>query len=510
MHKFGQRAKRRDIIEARALWRRSHSGAARHQSHGTERQQRQPMRADIRLADFVVRPSQAMLARYDRVLNDGTLRGDSLRLLAATEMRGAARGAAKRLFNGINAGAIRVAALAPDAAGRVRDLGELSGSARFAGVGGARPPCKPRFASRAPRSRTWRCAIFAGRAAFSDGVLRLTDTTAQSQASTLVASATVDLRRGTSNFNLSAPRIALGAATINPLLRRWGLSITGNTTGRLVVSSGSATTGGATPTNVDFDLALPQTTVRTTARAGISARDALRIAGARLRGRGVLQTRAGRPIWNGQAELVASQLNVASGMTQLARVALPQWITGTQLRDVRLTLRGAASVATTATPEMEALLVASAQMPCPTAHALSRGATRAPVFVAGPDACRCRVSVPGRIARDTPCRCADFERRSARAFHVARQRPCRRTGYRSGLDSARLQTCAERHLQLNCRAPLSRAPFARADLSGTLRDRAPMCKSGCKTQRALNNTNFAHDTARADLQITSTDFKLCP
>jgi hypothetical protein len=69
-----------------------------------------PLRTDLDLANFAVRPSQAMLARYGRVLNDALCMAIACVCWPQPAMRRAAHGAAKAFFNGINAGAVRVAA----------------------------------------------------------------------------------------------------------------------------------------------------------------------------------------------------------------------------------------------------------------------------------------------------------------------------------------------------------------------------------------------------------------
>ncbi|HEX8235435.1 MAG TPA: translocation/assembly module TamB domain-containing protein [Abditibacteriaceae bacterium] len=481
-----------------------------------------PLRADLNLSDFVVRPSQAMLASYDRVLNDGTVRGDSLRLLAASAGAQGGTWRGEAFFNGINAGAIRVAALSPGAAGRVRDLGQLSGSARFIGVGGASPTVQTAF--RLTRATVENVALrdIRGRAAFSDGVLRLANVTAQSQASTLVAAATFDLRRGTSNFNLNAPRIALGAATINPLLRQWGVAVTGNVSGRLVVSGGSARAGGMAPTTADFDMSLPQTTVRTmgattrTDTRGVM-RDALRVAGARLRGRGILQMRDGVPNWNGQAELLASRLNVASGMAQLARVSLPQWMAGTQLRDVRLTMRGGvADTANTLVPQVAGTLsVASAQMPLPNSQRAFTWRNARAIFVAEPGALQVpRFSVrPVDVARDASNAVVPIS-----AGEVNGHFTLRGNGLiagqvlAQGMDAARLQRVLSDVTNSTAGVNFSRGTaFARADISGTLRD--PRAAVQVRLHNAalnINNQTMPIDAVRADVQITSTNLQVLP
>jgi hypothetical protein len=231
-----------------------------------------------------------------------------------------------------------------------------------------------------------------------------------------------------------------------------------------------------------------------------------------------LQTRKGVQNWNGQAELVASRLGVAAGMAQLARTSLPQWIVGTQLRDVRLTMRGAVSgTANTMAPRVAGTVeVSSAQMPLPNSQRAFKWRNARAVFVTGPDGLDVpRFSVrPDEIARDGRNAAVPISTGEVRGhFQLRSNGLIAGQVLAQGVDAARLQRVVSDISNLTPGGiNFTRGTaFARADISGTLRD--PQAAVQLRLQNAalsINNQTVPIDAARADLQITSTNFQVLP
>ncbi len=364
--------------------------------------------ADVSLSRFTAHAASGAAA-----LRYGVLRAQMMRVVAqqsevstgAAQTRVASSGwQGAAAVAGLDAGALDLAALSPEAARRVRNAGTLTGSVRFASAGSSNPSAAGAFRLTRATIEEQPLRDIRGRAQLNDGVLRLTDVRAQSNLSALAADASFDLRSGASALSLRAPRVALNARQINPYLASMGIAVDGTATGRLVVAAGgarrvddkaSARSGlaraassrdesdarGSEPVTVSFDLALPRTGIRSlnnslnntreqSSGGAAGARRVLMLGNSRLRGSGaLLQESGGRWRFTGDAALFAARAEVPRDATQIAGVVVPAWLRGSRLQNTRIAARGSiARGAAGVVPRIAGTVeIAQAVMPLPVA-----------------------------------------------------------------------------------------------------------------------------------------------
>ena len=206
-------------------------------------------------------------------------------------------------------------------AGRVRDVGELNGRARFFNVGGSSPVGSGEFSLSRATIDDYRLRDLRGRVALNGDVISLRNARAQSEAGTLLIDAQFNLKNGASNFGLNVPNVVVSAARINPLLASSGVRFRGVARGTLRVSSGDLNSDFSSPIRVRFDLRLPRARLfsRTPNGDRVLVGDNVSLQNARWRGEGVLQ-RDANSLWtaNGQAQFEANEARLDGAARSLS------------------------------------------------------------------------------------------------------------------------------------------------------------------------------------------------
>lgn len=386
------------------------------------------LRADVSVSDFAARvaPVIAAMPAMSRLRGLKTLRARSLRVVAASDAQsgGLWRGAAR--LNGLDARAFDATAIAPQM--KVRDLGTLSGTARFADIGGDSARVEGDFGLSRALVQDVALRDLKGRVSLADNRVTLSGGRARGENGEYLAEAAFDLKRNTSALSLRAPRVALNARQLNPLLASLGIAVEGGAVGSLSVSNGNAASlvaaranasssnavGTGAPVRIDapvrasFDFFVPRATIRNTktsspARAATNAPQAVQIAGARIRGAGVLRQGAGKN-WQfgGDASVSIARASVMRGVSRLAGFQVPLWMRGSRLQNLKLTTRGALTrTATGLKPDMTGQLrIKRAILIVPTNEAARASGVRAATPFASPSISRLqttRAVLPGGV-----------------------------------------------------------------------------------------------------------------
>lgn len=301
-----------------------------------------PVAADLALTSFVARPGSSGP-------QFGTLRGRTLRLVTATADARRPAWKGNVYAGGIDAGAVDIASVAPGAAAQireigVRDLGSLEGSARFSNItsNGLRDAIiNGTFHLSQATVQGTRLNDIYGQASLSNGQWNVGNARAGSEFGAFALNITTGAS-GLSGLQISAPRIVIDAARVNPYLAKLGIAVSGQANGRLDVQSQDS---GGSAFRANFDFALPQTTVNrhSSGRAGVLLAGLTNV---RLLGKGVLRRGAGNSwTWQGETQLKAGNVGLSRNLrgVRLAGFTFPAWMDGGKLLGLNLTARGGAT-----------------------------------------------------------------------------------------------------------------------------------------------------------------------
>ena len=323
-----------------------------------------PLQANVAFSNFAARPSASLWAQLKTSsTRSAIIKAQTLRLFLATTNANAP----KPVWNGattfekLNADSVRNA-LPAAFSGRVRDLGDISGRARFFNVGGSAPVGSGEFSLSRAVIDDYQLRDLRGRIAFDGDVVTLRNARAQSEAGTLLLDAQLNLRSGASNIGLNVPNVTIPGARLNPFLASSGVRFEGTARGILRVSAGDLSSRNTSPIRVRFDLRLPRAQLFSRTENGnrVLAGDHVSLQNARLRGEGTLQRtsqkslqgtlqRGARDVWmaNGQAQIEAGEARIngvrGANNTRDFRVGnfrAPSWTRGARLENIIFALRG--------------------------------------------------------------------------------------------------------------------------------------------------------------------------
>jgi hypothetical protein len=305
--------------------------------------------------DFTLRGFTVRENRY------GTLRGQTLRLATTSDNLQLSRLAQARwrgqlAFGRLDVSGIQLARLSPQVAQQVQAVDGISGQLRFADVAlgslgrnqSTLPDVQGNLRVAGATIANNRVRDARANFALQDGVLRVRGAQTETEAGALLANIEADLRSNTGRFSFSAPRVVLDAERINPYLAASGLQASGQVIGRLEVRN---INGALNAFQTNFDLTLPSGRVRTldfsrrapeaNQRQLLAPNQTLEVRGARLVGSGLARVGNNQALrFNGTTQMFAAQAKVLSTGTRSTAPALPVWLSGSTISNLRLTAQG--------------------------------------------------------------------------------------------------------------------------------------------------------------------------
>ncbi len=317
--------------------------------------QRGALSADVALSNLQARPSAALwqtMTRKPNVALASEVSAQAFRVLVSTpDARQATphwNGVSS--FAGVDASRFSLAALSPDLARRVHNLGALGGQMQFALDGKTPSALSGNFSLSRAQIDQFALRDISSRVLYQNGVVRLQNARAQSDEGPLLLDALYDVRRARGNLGLNAPLVQVEAARINPFLRAMGLQFEGTARGQVRVAT-SLDRGATGPLQATFDVRVPNAQLRSIAANRVletSSSAVLNAEETRVQGSGVWKNGA-NGAWNfvGRAALQAQTARIDSdslvGNTRplpLGNFVLPSWTRGAQLSGLRLVSQG--------------------------------------------------------------------------------------------------------------------------------------------------------------------------
>ncbi len=295
----------------------------------------QPAAADVTLVAFAGKS-----ARY------GTVSGQNLRLIASAPDV-ASRWSGQAVAGALDISKVNLAALSPQAANEVSNIGTVSGKVNFANVGsGRRPTINGNLRLSRVTVRDVNLSDVSTSVSFDGTKLRLADAVAQSDLGALSGNLETALSSGGVpdlkglTFAFGTQNLTINASQINPYLKAQKIQTSGTATGSLNLSS----TGTANTYQARFDLQMPVAIVRPLDDPRPQA--TAQLTTARLRGSGAVRF-ADASDWQfiGEAVLAAQNANFDGVMPdetteKLDGFGAPIWLHGSRGDALRVALRG--------------------------------------------------------------------------------------------------------------------------------------------------------------------------